>query len=82
MEECRVYLRTVATSQLVEASLPDEVIDKHLAMWNASWQAAMQSDCAGRTLRDMPEGPPLELETEGGKPKVALINVRNTYTHF
>ena len=29
--------------------------DKHLAMWNASWQTAMQAHCAGRTLRDKPE---------------------------
>jgi hypothetical protein len=55
MEESRVYLKKMATGQLVEASLLDEVIDKHLAMWNASWQTAMQTHCAGRALRDKPE---------------------------
>jgi GNAT superfamily N-acetyltransferase len=55
MEESRIYLRKVATGQLVEASLLDEVIDKHLALWNAAWQTAMQAHCAGRALRDKPE---------------------------
>ena len=55
MEESRVYLRKVATGQLVEASLLDQVIDTHLAIWDASWQTAMQTYCAGRALRDRPE---------------------------
>ena len=43
MQESRVYLRKTATNQLVEASLLDEVIDKHLTMWSGSWSAAMQA---------------------------------------
>ncbi len=55
MEESRVYLKKTAIGQLVEASLLDEVSDKHLVMWSGSWQAAMQAHCAGRLLRDKPE---------------------------
>jgi hypothetical protein len=33
MQESRVYLFKTATGQLVEASLLDEVIDKHLTSW-------------------------------------------------
>jgi len=32
MQESRVYLKKMSTSQLVEASLLDEVTDKHLAL--------------------------------------------------
>ena len=38
MQESRVYLRKLSTGQLVEASLVDEVTDRHLAMWNGEWQ--------------------------------------------
>src|ERR1017187_2324740 len=55
MQESRVYLTKTATGELVEASLLDEVIDRHLTMWSGSWQAAMQAHCGGRVLRDKPE---------------------------
>src|SRR5450432_869639 len=55
MQESRVYLFKTATDQLMEASLLDEVIDRHLTMWSGSWSAAMQAHCAGRVLRDKPE---------------------------
>lgn len=55
MQESRVYLTKTATKQLVEASLLDEITDKHLTMWSGGWQVAMQAHCAGRMLRDRPE---------------------------
>ncbi len=55
MEESRVYLKKVATGELVEASLLDEVTDKHLARWSSSWQPVMQAHSVGRVFRDKPE---------------------------
>jgi hypothetical protein len=55
MQESRVYLRKSATGQLVEASLLDEVSDRHLALWNGAWQAAMQAHCRGRVFHNKPE---------------------------
>lgn len=55
MQESRVYLRKLATGQLVEASLLDEVTNRHLALWKGAWQKAMRAHCAGRVLRDQPE---------------------------
>jgi hypothetical protein len=55
MQESRVYLRKSATGMLVEASLLDEVTDRHLALWDGAWRAVMQQHCSGRALRDKPE---------------------------
>jgi len=55
MAESRVFLRKSETSELVEASLTDEVTDQHLVMWNDSWRPAMEAYCAGRVFRNKPE---------------------------
>lgn len=55
MQESRVYLKQLSTGQLVEASLLDEVTDRHLALWSGAWQSALQAYCASRALRDKPE---------------------------
>lgn len=45
----------MATDQLVEASLFDEVTDEHLVMWKNTWSPMMQAYCAGRDQADKPE---------------------------
>jgi GNAT superfamily N-acetyltransferase len=55
MTESRVYLAKTATGKLVEASLLDEVADRHLAMWERSWRPAMEAHCEDRTWSDKPE---------------------------
>lgn len=55
MQESRVYLKKMATGQLVEASLLDEITDRHLKMWTKTWQPVMQKRGRGRELRDKPE---------------------------
>ena len=55
MTESRVFLRKSETKELVEASLLDEVTDRHLAMWDSSWRPAIKAHCVGRTIRDKPE---------------------------
>ena len=55
MQESRVYLKKMATGQLVEASLLDEITNRHLAMWVKTWQPVMQERCKGRVLQEKPE---------------------------
>jgi hypothetical protein len=55
MEESRIYLRNSASGELVEASLLDEVTDRHLELWNESWQPAMQAHVAAHGLKARPE---------------------------
>ncbi|HEX3627224.1 MAG TPA: GNAT family N-acetyltransferase [Verrucomicrobiae bacterium] len=55
MQESRVYLKEMATGQLVEASLLDEITDRHLAMWIDTWQPVMEERCRGRKPGDRPE---------------------------
>jgi len=55
MTESRIFLQRAKTNKLVEASLLDEVTDRHLAMWEGSWCPAMEAYCEGRTARNQPE---------------------------
>jgi hypothetical protein len=55
MIESTVYLKRVATGDLVEASYFDEVTDAHLGLWQSSWCPVMQAHCAGRDLADKPQ---------------------------
>jgi hypothetical protein len=55
MSEFQVYLQKTATGKMVEATLVDEVTDRHLAMWDCSWLPMMRAHCTGRISRDKPE---------------------------
>src|SRR6266403_103710 len=55
MTESRIFLQRAKTNKLVEASLLDEVTDRHLALWESSWCPAMEAYCEGRTARNKPE---------------------------
>lgn len=57
MQESRVYLKKMATGQLVEASLLDEITDRHLKMWLKTWQPVMKTRGSGRgrAARSRPE---------------------------
>lgn len=50
-----VYLQESSSGSYVLAKLYDEVSDKHLAMWNATWKPALEIHCKGRALVDSPE---------------------------
>ena len=50
-----MYLKEMATGQLVEASLLDEITDRHLTLWIETWQPVIQEHCKGRVIRDRPE---------------------------
>jgi len=55
MREFRVYLKETATGRLVEASLFDDISDRHLGLWGDTWEGAMEAHCRGRKAGEQPE---------------------------
>jgi hypothetical protein len=45
----------MATNQLVEATLANEITDEHLRMWQNTWTPMMQAYCTGRSVADKPD---------------------------
>ncbi|HEX4120902.1 MAG TPA: hypothetical protein VH619_09820 [Verrucomicrobiae bacterium] len=54
MTESQVYLRKIASNQMVDASLFDEITDEHLGMWKNTWVPMMEAYCQGRAEAESP----------------------------
>ena len=55
MKSARIFLQRVATGEMAEAGLCDEITDEHLEMWDTTWRPMMEAHCEGLPREAEPE---------------------------